>query len=443
MNTLIVYAALLCLGQAGTDPHAHRGLTEQGAVELAWTSSPRLAAARHARMAALVGADREKPVARPTLSAQLEGRLQGPRVTFPRAGAEDATVLPESYYRLQLEVEQPVYRPGVGAAWSRFRSAQLLAELELLKAANEVARDVRKAFQAVLLAEAALSVAQEGVKLAEAQQEQTRNLLAEGLVPPRDLTAGEADLAEAEQGLIRARNGLALARADLARLTGDRQAADAKLVETPLATEDLPELSALEAKALAQRVELRQVRAGLESARAGLALSKTQVQPMVSARALLSRQTGSAFERPTYAAGGLLITWNLLDGDKARLDASEAGHHIAELEAQEREARAGILLEVQKAWRDAQDARARLAAAERQVEAALKSLEIARTRYEERAAIQLEVSGALFGVLRARSNVAQARYDLRVALVELRYALGDDVPQSRQLVVGVNAPPAR
>ena len=53
-------------------------------MALAWQQSPQAKAAEYARQVAQVQADREKPVALPTLDATASGTAQGPRVTFPR-----------------------------------------------------------------------------------------------------------------------------------------------------------------------------------------------------------------------------------------------------------------------------------------------------------------------------------------------------------------------
>src|SRR5437773_11458897 len=60
-------------------------LSIEESVMLAWKQSPQARAARFAREAAQVQADRDKPVARPTVNASASVGAQGPRVTFPRS----------------------------------------------------------------------------------------------------------------------------------------------------------------------------------------------------------------------------------------------------------------------------------------------------------------------------------------------------------------------
>src|ERR1043166_2983123 len=65
-------------------------LSIQDAVRVALSNSPKMQAAKFEAQAAKAGLEKERPVARPSVGVSAEGRLQGPRVTFPKAGAGDA-----------------------------------------------------------------------------------------------------------------------------------------------------------------------------------------------------------------------------------------------------------------------------------------------------------------------------------------------------------------
>src|SRR5690242_13395687 len=85
-------------------------LSIEDAVRFALTNSPKMQAARFEAKATTAGLERERPVARPSVGVEAQGRLQGPRVTFPKAGAGDATVLPEQYADARLTIDQPIFR---------------------------------------------------------------------------------------------------------------------------------------------------------------------------------------------------------------------------------------------------------------------------------------------------------------------------------------------
>lgn len=407
-------------------------LTVEETVRLTRERSPKIRAARFEAQAAQTRTDREKPVARPALTAQAQGTLQGPRVTFPRGSAGDATVVPERYSRVELNLEQTLYRPGLSAARERYGAQSRANQWELLRVENEAIRDTRRAFFDLLTALEMAEVAREGEKLARRHLEQTKQMLESGTAPERDVRAAEADLAEAEQGALKAENGVALARGNLNRILGRDPQTPLEVVrpDAPPAIPESPD-AAIE-RAMTLRPEIRLLEENLRAARAGISLARTQTAPALSARATAAAQTQTAFADSHYFAASLVMTWNLLDGGKARADVEEAQARLQQLESLGTEARLGIRLEVEKAWRDMREARARIETAQRQVASAEKALEISLLRYELRQAIQLEVSGALFQLLKARANRAQALFDLHIAAAELRYATGEDVAPSAQ-----------
>ena len=163
--------------------------------------------------------------------------------------------------------------------------------------------------------------------------------------------------------------------------------------------------------------------------RAGASLAATQDSPVVSGRATASAQTPTALTSDHYYAAGFVVTWNPFDRARTRADVREARARVAQLEAQLDDARLGIRLDVEKAWRDMGEARARIETSGRQVAAAEAALDISELRYQARSGTQLEVSAALLNVARARANRAQAVLDLHLAAADYAHAAAADIRQ--------------
>ena len=121
-------------------------LTLENSVQEALRRSPQVRAARAVLETARVQADRDKPVARPTVTAIASGTAQGPRVDFPRPDGQQAVVLPEAVGRLDLVLEQPLYRAGQKAARQRYAAQLSAADLDFRKAVSDVALAVLKAY---------------------------------------------------------------------------------------------------------------------------------------------------------------------------------------------------------------------------------------------------------------------------------------------------------
>ncbi len=405
----------------------HGSLAVEDAVRAALANSPRLRAARFQAEATQAQTDRDRPVARPTVTAQAQGTLQGPRVTFPRAGDGDATVLPERYGKLELDVDQPLFHAGMGAARERFGAQTKATEWEEKKAENDLILDVRRAYFQLLTAQEMLQQAQRGVDLARKHRDLARTMLEAGTAMERDVKASDAQLAETEQGVLRAENGAAEARANLNRLLGRDPGAPLEVAPAP-PTPSIPDSpDAAVRSALERRPEIRQLEEELRAARAGAFLASTQNQPALSARAVAATQTPSAFVKSDYFAASLVVTWNPFDAGKTRADVREARARALQLEALLEDARLGIRVETEKSWRDMREAAGRLEAAARQVASAESAADVSELRYQARIATQLEVSGALNDVARARAARSQALFDLHAAAAELAHASGADV----------------
>jgi outer membrane protein len=412
-----------CLGISQERP----ALSITDAVRVALQNSPKLRAARMEAQANQAQVERERPVARPDVTLQAEGRLQGPRITFPKAGDGDVTVVPEQYGEVRLTLEQILYRAGLGAARERYAAQTRGNAWDVLRAQNDLIQEVRKAYFSLLNAQTMADVARGGAELARKQLDQTRLMLEAGTASERDVKAGDADLAEAEQGAIRAENGVALARANLNRVMGRDPSIPVTTATPPPLPEVPSDLQAGITQALQRRPEIKQFEDNLRGARAGVSLARSQSSPTLSARATTATQTPSAFARSHYYAAGLVVTWSPFDTGKVRADVQEAEAQVGRLAALLEEAKIGIRLNVEKAMRDMQEAKSRIATAERQVAAAEAALEVSQLRYQAGSAIQLEVSGSLFKVIQARSNRAQALFDLHQASADYAHATGVDI----------------
>lgn len=428
IRPLVLWALVALVG-----PHACAAapepITMDEAVRRALAGSPRIRAARAEQEAAQVATDRERPVARPTLTAEARAMLQGPSPSVLRGAGSAAEVTPSPNSVVAMTVEQPLWRAGIGAAHTRYAASTRLNRQQFARACADLALEVRQACCGLLVAEAMQKVARDGVDLARAHLTLVRDMVAAGQSAERDAKAADADLAEAEQGALRAENGVALARDNVARLigAGDAPVSIAKPEKLPSIPAS-PEAGA--AQALVARPELAMLADGLQAARAGAALARGQLQPAIAARATVAHQTPTALTQRDTVAGGLVLTWNILDAGKARADTREALARASQLEAQLDEARAGIRLEVNRAWRSMREAAATIETASRQVESAEAAHRISELRYETRQATQMEVSGALLAVHRARANLAQAGCELHSAAAEYRHAIGEDAAAS-------------
>jgi outer membrane protein TolC len=405
-----------------------QALTPETSVAAALRQSPQVKLAKAVRDAALVEAERGKPVARPTLEARASGILQGPRATFPRPDGSNATVLPEEVGRVDLTLEQPLYHAGQRAAKDRYGAAQGEAEWEYRRAISAVALAARKAYIDVLRAEAGVAVAQDGLAAAQKAQDLVKKQIDAGLAKPVDAETAKGQVAEATIGAKDAARALSLARANFNRSLGRPLTTEVVLAPLPDAPKAPESPDAAIETAWKKRPELLMLNETLRGARAGIALAKSQAQPGLNFRGQLSEQTPSAFVREHYAAGILELRWSILDGGKIRLDTEEAKAQTGRVEALQEDARQGIALEVRQYWQQMRDAEEKIGLTHTQREGLEKTAAVAEKSYEVGKGTFLEVQAAQREVRSARARESQALYDLQTAAADFAHARGEDAP---------------
>ncbi len=395
------------------------------AVREALRQSPQARAARASLESARVQADRDKPVARPTVTAIVSGTAQGPRVEFPRPNGQLATVLPEGVGRLDLILEQPLYRAGGRAARERYLAQLSSGELEYRKAISDIALKVRRAYIDLLRSEAGVRTARDGVDSAIRYQRLVERQVAAGTARPVDSQTVQSQVAEAQSALAQADGGLALARSNVNRLLGRALQSPVAGVE-PMAAPAVPgNADEAIARSLRARPELLLLDRNLQSARAGIVLARAQSLPTVNARGQVTEQTPSAFQHEHYYAATVELRWTIADAGRARQDTREARAQTDRVQALVEDAREGIGLETLQTWERMRSAQSRIELARTQ-RSGLEATEIvAEKSYEVGRSTVYDVQTAQREVRGARMAELSAVYDLHGAYADFLYAQGD------------------
>ncbi len=395
-------------------------------INIALQNGSKMKVAKAEREASRIQADREGPssASSPTLYATLSGTLQGPSVSYPYPGRNPAEVLPSETARLDIIVEQTLYRPGFKAAKGRYQSQLSIADLVFFKAMNDLSLSVNKAYINTLRAESGLKISQEGVEAALSFEKLVLKQIETGYAKPVDAETVKAQVAEAETGRTQAEGSLALARLNLNRLMGRplTSALSLEMSSEAVSVPDSPE-PAIE-KALKNRADLLSIREGIKSAKAGISLSQTQLQPILSLRGQLSEATPSAFQHEHYAAATLEIRLPILDGGKSRFDTHEARAQASKLEATLEEAKSGIQLEVRQAWLKLKETLANITQSQVQQNGMEAMERVAEKAYEVGQGTVIEVRNAQREVRLAKERQRISRFELLAADAEFRYAQG-------------------
>ncbi len=317
-----------------------------------------------------------------------------------------------SNFRTALTFRQPVLdQRQTTTRIARAEFTQQQADTHTSQAQQQLRFEVLRTFYGVLLAYAHKEVADEAVKLAEADVKRTRDRVETGLAVVSDQLSSEVQLADFKQQQIEAEGEITTAIAALNTAMGlpvdTPQKISGALLEKRFDINAQNELIRL---AIANRPDYE---------RAGLGLRSSQQQVRGALGEMLPRVdvfTSYGFSSRNFSSGsgdylvGASVTFNLFDaGRKARISQARAAESLAAAD-QERLA-SQIRFEVVRAHQQFLSARECLVVASRVISHATEALRIVRDRYNEGLTTITEVLRAETALVRAQMNVLAARYD--------------------------------
>jgi len=403
------------------------------AVATALEKNPDARAARARIDGAQALVEQAQAAWRPQVS--LSGRYTNTNGAMPAFGA----ILNQRAFNSGLDFNRPGHIDNLnatgtiaynlysgGRATSGRTAAQAGAEAAALdqrtahqQLATEVVRtalNLRKAREAVVAIEGGVRAYEASVAAAQARFDAGQLLKA-------DLLSLEVQLAQTRESLSSARHGAALAARAFNFVLGleaqdaavELDADDAALSRlTPPDTRDFstrPELLGLQAR-------VRAAEAMVESARGGR-------KPSVNAFASYQYDHGWRLSRHGDSwLAGVSVDLNVFDGGETTGKVRQSSAALTEIREMLRKATLGIGFEVEQARLAHADAVERLRVSTRAVDQATEAAALSRARFEKEALVSADLIGAESRLLEARLRRTVAAADERLALVELRRAVG-------------------
>ncbi len=378
---------------------------------------------------------------------------------------------------------------GVGGSLSLYdggRTRALVREAQFQRDAavegldrtrQRVALDVAQQFLTLLLDREVAEISTEALEAAEQQRQQVEELVEAGARARGDLIAQDAVVAERRTAVIVARGAVERDRVILIQLVGldplvayRFEGPDLERLEASgLLDAEIAPLAELLAAAQASRADRRAQGLTIAAAEASLGTARASGRPSLDLSAsvgtgyssLQSRLAGQGPDIPLTLPDGTPIVLGgqpfTFPGDRQfestplfsqfgdnrsgsigvtlsvpLFDRYQTRRAVVEAEIRAQDARITldqidrqIASEVQQAVVEATTARARLDAAEVQVDAAAEALRVERDRYRLGAGTLYDVSAAQTRLSEAQSGRAQAAYGLVFRTVLVRLAVGD------------------
>lgn len=403
------------------------------AVETALEQSPdaRIALARVE--AAQAVSDQAHALSLPHLS--LQGRYSGTNTPMLAFGS----ILNQGAFHPGIDFDNPgsvdtltaagnlsytLYNGGRTAARrSASRSSAQAAEHDFQAARHQLAAEVVKAALALEKARESVIAIESGVRALEAATDAARQRFEAGQLLKADLLDLEVELAQMREAFVSARHAASLAAQSFSFVLGLEP--DGDPVELVDLAASLEPLTAPDSVDLANHPQLLGARERVEAAASMLSGARGARRPTVDAFARYQYDHGYRFDRGGGSwLAGVLVDMNVFDGGKAAGQVRQSSAELTLAREQLRKAELRVGLDVQRARAAYAEAGERLAVTERAVEQAEESANLSRARFERGSLLGADLISVESRLVGARLRRSVALADERIALVELRRALG-------------------
>ena len=339
----------------------------------------------------------------------------------------------------QFKVTQVIFTWGqVGAA---IRAAKLgfgVADQQLRRFRQAVARDVTTAYCDVLAARELAKIASEDLAQKQRHLDESTKRQSAGTATEYDVLAAQVAAENARPAVIRSQNAVRVARMQLGYLLAETGEIDVTgTLGTPI--DSVPAYESMLAKALANRPELGELANTRGIYGELVTIAKAASKPRVDFSA------GWGLGRvglPSISSSGYM--WNagvfgsvpLFDGWRTKGRVAQAQSDLSRISLDELKLRDAIALEVHAALDAVREASEIVAALSGTVTQAERLLFLAEKGFELGVKTRLEVQDAELNVAASRANLARAQRDYRVARVTLDWVVGT-------LDGGTPAPPTK
>lgn len=289
---------------------------------------------------------------------------------------------------------------------------------------QQIRFEVIKSYYGVLVAQAKREVADEAVRLAEADVKRARDLFDTGLVVQSDLLAAQVQLAEFRQQQIQAGGDTAISQALLNTALGLAVDASHKVVgELGSRSFDSSNQDELIRLGLEHRPEMARTELSRQSAREGIRGAQGELLPKLDVFGGFGVSGRNWVSGSSDYTVGASLTFNLFDaGRKSRLAQARATEEIAA--ANQDHIASQIRFEIVRAFNQYVSARERVGVASRVVEQAGEALRIIQDRYQSGLTTMTEVLRAETTFVRSRMTLLAARYDYYVGYAEVLRSTG-------------------
>lgn len=293
------------------------------------------------------------------------------------------------------------------------------SRMELGAVQAQLAFEVIRSFQLIIQAEEMLKAQQSAVAAITASLAVAQARYQEGVLLKADLLDLEVQQSKAQEGLSQAKHGLEVSRRIFLSLLG---LGDGPVLLDPVqdCAQEIPQSASHD-----QRYELKSMDALIMAAKARVTQAERGYYPSLEGYAGYDTDKGYVTDGSGDSwQAGVRLQFNLSEGGRTAAEITKASALLAEAQERKRKTELAIGLEVKQAEFAVQDAKERLQVTEKSVAQAQESARINRLRFTEGKLLASDLLGAENRLTDAQARRIAAETSQRIAVADLRRALG-------------------
>ena len=289
---------------------------------------------------------------------------------------------------------------------------------------NELVHQITRAYYGAMKAKTFISVMEESAKTAEESLRIARERYQAGAALETDVLNLEVQQSQSGEDLVRARNGLLMAVAALNAAVGSDLATPDNIIVEDRELPPVPVEGDL-AGAVENRPEFKAMRQMAALRQKALGKARREYSPTISLFGSSDWDSDVSAEFEQSYTVGVMAELNIFDGFRTRSAIKEARAQADAALADQEKVFNQLKLDLVQAGIEVKDAAERAAVTRKGVISAERALQITRDRYQNGAAVVVDLVMAQTGLTAMRARDTAAHYDCRVALSNLTRARGE------------------
>ncbi len=302
-----------------------------------------------------------------------------------------------------------------------------IAQEELRAKQQQIARDVKRAYFALLQTQSAIASATETIRMYKELDRVTGDYVAQQVVLRTESLDVRSRLARSEYDILTLVDQVSIQKQQLNSLLGRDVLTEFSVSGVPDADGFEADLTEARARALEQRPEIREARLRVKQAEGDRRIKKAEYIPDVSASfQYISTANFNAFIPKNYMNVGITVSWEIFDWGRKKRELAEKDLATSQARNAVTDAERAVVIDVNEKFNKLRQARKFLAVVQMDREAATENVRVLANRYKAQMSLLKDVLQAQAQLEQANDQGRQALLNFWTAKAEFENAIGED-----------------